>query len=1316
MNNLFAGYILQSVQNIIKSKTPDFGFKVVKKLSSFYCQNPIINNTDNETENKIFSVIDNQISRGLPTLPSIFIEKQFEEKINLTKEQSNKIGAILYDFTKENAKDYLRSIIIAEPREQKFNNENTYTNWETHGGSEYEKIFFETVINQITKTENANQLLQLQRTITSIVGDKAGREDIFRHQNCDFVIEFPEYNNSRKGVVIEIDGSQHNEEQQMKKDSLRNHFADENNYDTVRITTRELQNIPQNKLQKIQNYLKHPYFTYFQKNIENPLFLSEEGLDYLQIYLSPFGIARIQKVFIKALKTDLIKLDKDKVSIAIIERDLPCGKIAIDDLILQIKHLSILQNGSELKLPKFKITIFNTKEFENAKLNKNNNCKIFNNNIDFNNFDLVIDISILNYETFLNRPIQSLVRQTIIIKSLHHTDERNKFNFYPSIKYLNVPENRESKNIDNLNFFLQSFFRKQSFREGQVEIISKALQKRNPIALLPTGAGKSLTYQIASLLQAGLIIVIDPIKSLMKDQNESLKNALIDATIYINSTLTAKKKEENIKRYSQGEFLFAFISPERFVIDNFRRQIAQIKNYGKNFVFCVIDEAHCVSEWGHDFRTAYLKLGDNSRKFCFSGIENEKISTLGLTGTASFDVLSDVQREVGLQNESDIIRPKQLERKELKFKIKNVISHHVGSNNFWDIQNSVLEATKQGLLNILKNDLIAEEYLKDCNASSFTDFIKFQGENSNCGMIFCPHSTDKISSGVKNIAQFLRQEFPQIQHLIGEYYGIEGFYQEAGRAGRDRENAVCYILHSNNLLLPNNKTVARNIQDSFLFNSFKGRDYDKNSTFELLDKITFPYSKNKKQIQEHISEHFSKELKIGDPFPTKKPKMIYVNGAEFGQTYGRIQFNGNKLSVSTRGYKGLEGVCSLQETLKLLNAIIIFINKNNPNNLNLTDWLKIKNKTPDKEGLEYLVSQIPHNETNTITIGLENNGIQSTVDYLNEYYIPEFDYDIVQHATNYCQSDDDFINNLRKEYKKANNEWIDFDFERIDDLKLLFTKIRLNQDTFKIIYRLSILGVVKDYTIQYPSFATLICQNQTDEQIYTNLHTHFLRYYPEKYVITIMQQARTGEKSVLRNCVNTLIDFTYDNVFDKREKALNNISDAIEKAIDEMKNTNEEKGNEIFKINVNDYFDSQFVEEIRKETEQGSIIDFSVFEHFAEKVKNNDQLRQLENSAKRSLEFYNRNPVISLIQYYASTLINNASNSNLLNKTKKLYVKENDFSYEEFDEILEKVTNYISQKSEKSLKHHNSNIDSVLAIHAKEQIQNINNKILSNYV
>ncbi|MCX6228045.1 MAG: RecQ family ATP-dependent DNA helicase [Bacteroidia bacterium] len=1378
MTEFFAGHILQGVaKNIENSVDKNYWFEIATNLSKFYCQNPTINNSDNESEHPILSVLDNQISRGLPTISSIFIEREFERIFNLTSEKTNEIGTISFDLKKSASTDFLKCLVIADSRTQELNSENTYNNWEEHGGSQYEKDFF---INSILRFgDNTNQLLQLQRTMASVVGSQA--EDLFMHQNIDFLIQLPKSEGFRNGVVIEIDGQQHKEPAQSIKDQRRDFFADQNNFDTIRIWTNEVNNLTEIQKNKISAYFQHPYIRTFKQNIEKPLFYDEIGMDYLQLYLSPFGISRVQKAFLKALKSGIKNkngetfINAKTLNIAIIERDIPCGKIAIDDLLLQIKHLSILQNenGEELQLPNLEITIFNTLEFANAKLNADNNCQIFNANSDFRNYDLVIDISILNYSTFLNRPTQSLVQNTIVIRSIHHTEYTRTFNFHKFIKYENAPENKEDDRTESLNFFLQSFFRKTSFREGQIEILSKALQKRNPIALLPTGAGKSLTYQVASLLQAGLIIVVDPIKALMKDQNENLKNVFIDATTYINSTLSAKEKEANTNKFVNGNCLFAFVSPERFVINDFRTKIGSVRANSRNFAFCVIDEAHCVSEWGHDFRTAYLKLGDNSRIFCFSGHNGENIPTLGLTGTASFDVLSDVQREVGLQNNSDIIRPEKLERKELKFKIKNITAINIGAgNNFWTIYNSVFEAKKQGLLNILQNDLISEPHLRECNAISFSDFIKYQGNNSNCGIIFCPYSGTG-NFGVQHIATYLRQQFPDVAHLIGEYYGsgdsasleqvqddfksnkitllvatkafgmgidkpnirftlhithpisIEGFYQEAGRAGRDRKNAVCYILHCNNLLVPNSKgkmvSVARNIQDTFLFNSFKGGDYEKSITVELLDRITFPHTSNKDQTQDDVFSNLGKEIKLSKPWPSEFPTRIYISGAEFGQKYGFIFIS--NLQISTQG----NNMCSDIEALNLLNTITKFVKNNNPKNLSLIDWLQNVNITPEKQGVEFIISKIPINQTNVITIGLENNGVQQVLEYLNQYFNPLFDYSLVKNSTNYCQSDNDFIINLETNYRRTYGNVITFSAQQTNDLKVLFKQVRQEQDTFKIIYRLSILGVVKDYTIDYGAKSiNAICQNQTAEEIYQNLYTHFRRYYPENYVTSLMQNARNGsERTALRNSINTLIDFTYDNVFSKRETALNNMTDTIEKAISEtIKATNlgkskqeaENIGNAMFLQTVNDYFDSRFVDEIRDVTEFGSKLDFSVFEYFSNKAINNDQLRQLENSARRSLESYNKNPVISLLQYYSATMINNTDNSALLSRTKDIYIIDNGFPLEEFDKILNQVENCIKEKDVNSLANHHKNIQSVLSKQVLNHFVTINKKILKEYV
>ncbi|MEJ7683651.1 MAG: helicase-related protein [Segetibacter sp.] len=441
-------------------------------------------------------------------------------------------------------------------------------------------------------------------------------------------------------------------------------------------------------------------------------------------------------------------------------------------------------------------------------------------------------------------------------------------------------------------------------------------------------------------------------------------------------------------------------------------QLPQFQISIATFSYCVIDEAHCVSEWGHDFRTAYLKLGDNSRKFCFSGNEDETISTLGLTGTASFDVLSDVQREVGLQNDSDIIRPEKLERKELKFKIKNVNAVLAGANNAWNIKTAAYSASKNALLNTLRTDLMTE-----FDSDNFSDFIKANGEESNCGLIFCPHAGGTDIS-VQKIAEFLKASFPDVAHLIGEYHGsgddndkvqddfksnkitlliatkafgmgidkpnirftvhvthpisIEGFYQEAGRAGRDREQAVCYILHCNNLKLPNGSTGARDIQDSFLFNSFKGRNFEKSITFDLLDRITFPHTPLKNQIELEIFEDTGKEIKFGKPFPNppQTPHTIYINGEQFGQNYGSIRID--TLNINTNG----NNMLSQAEAVDLLQAISNKIREQKPTNVGLVNWLNTTQQTQQQQGLEQLLQNIPANQTQSLTLGLENDGIQ----------------------------------------------------------------------------------------------------------------------------------------------------------------------------------------------------------------------------------------------------------------------------------------------------------------------------------------------------
>ncbi len=168
---------------------------------------------------------------------------------------------------------------------------------------------------------------------------------------------------------------------------------------------------------------------------------------------------------------------------------------------------------------------------------------------------------------------------------------------------------------EELTFFLQNIFRKKSFRDKQAEIIMRALRGESVIALLPTGAGKSITYQLSALLQNGIVIAVDPIKSLMKDQVDNLASLCISSAFISSMNRDAKERRRNIELMRKGCLKFVFVSPERFVIQEFRDALDRIRKEGiVHFAFVVIDEAHCVSEWGHDFRTAYLRLGKKRKE------------------------------------------------------------------------------------------------------------------------------------------------------------------------------------------------------------------------------------------------------------------------------------------------------------------------------------------------------------------------------------------------------------------------------------------------------------------------------------------------------------------------------------------------------------------------------------------------------------------------------------------------------------------------------------------------------------------------------
>src|SRR2546425_10993283 len=183
---------------------------------------------------------------------------------------------------------------------------------------------------------------------------------------------------------------------------------------------------------------------------------------------------------------------------------------------------------------------------------------------------------------------------------------------------------------------LKQFFGFDSFRPLQEEIIRDALAGRDVLALLPTGGGKSLCFQLPALVRDGLTVVVSPLISLMKDQVDALHASGVAAT-FLNSSLAAGEGRVRLRGLHNGEFRLLYVAPERLMLSGF---LDDLKKWNVNLI--AIDEAHCVSEWGHDFRPEYRQLVELREKF-------PGVPMMALTATATERVRADVVRQLRLR-------------------------------------------------------------------------------------------------------------------------------------------------------------------------------------------------------------------------------------------------------------------------------------------------------------------------------------------------------------------------------------------------------------------------------------------------------------------------------------------------------------------------------------------------------------------------------------------------------------------------------------------------------------------------------------------
>ena len=326
---------------------------------------------------------------------------------------------------------------------------------------------------------------------------------------------------------------------------------------------------------------------------------------------------------------------------------------------------------------------------------------------------------------------------------------------------------------------LHKYYGYTSFRKGQENIITSIINKEDVLAIMPTGGGKSICYQVPALCLDGITIVISPLISLMKDQVDALKTMGVKARL-INSSLSNSEYNEALEEIENDECKIIYIAPERLDSMDFVNIIR-----GKNISQVAIDEAHCVSQWGHDFRVSYKKI-----PYFINRLDKRPIVT-AFTATASNEVREDIINILDLHNPAVYITGFDRENLSInivksssknKYTLDYVENHKNESGIIYASTRKEVETIYEGLLK--RNYSVAKyhaglsnEARKEYQENFINDDIKIMVATNAFGM-----GIDK-----PNIRWVLHYNMPQ---------SIENYYQEIGRAGRDGEDSECVLLFS----------------------------------------------------------------------------------------------------------------------------------------------------------------------------------------------------------------------------------------------------------------------------------------------------------------------------------------------------------------------------------------------------------------------------------------------------------------------------------------------------------------------------------------
>lgn len=917
-------------------------------------------------------------------------------------------------------------------------------------------------------------------------------------------------------------------------------------------------------------YNLHPVFALMSNLISRgmPTFASDNVMNRIS-HLSEnlrkkslLTIARIQKTLVEALISSRLHLTTDCWNILILEDNTDVGNLAISDFYETYHHLiAMTESFDRMKLPDYslkKVSLVKPSDIFDLIIDVSTEKTSEPDKVDFSKYQVRNGCYFIvrsTNKTFADLPDYSLsdhrtLYTTERIKYKNFIDKDNQGNFIIS----------DNNTVEHLKYFLRLLFRKEEFRRGQLPILNRALSLKSVIGLLPTGGGKSLTYQLSAMLQPGVTLVVDPLKGLMKNQMDGLLAMGIDTISYINADLDKPEKIRREQSLTRSQIQIMFLSPERLTIHRFRGTLRSMQEANVYFAYGVVDEVHCVSEWGHDFRLSYLHLGRNLYNYVLpketEGQDNH-ISLFGLTATASFDVLADVERELSgstsFSLEQDAtVRCENTNRLELQYAVVEVDAsdaltpYQVGDIKERNVFKTILKSTQrlaeiqseenQLLIrsrflereNITDERAIEDTYNEDLSVSIDENWYK--ANETNCaGIVFCLRASAKANLSPDSAGKRLIED------------GVTSFSKYIGKDTTDKQDDFL-----------SGKTSLMIATKAF------GMGIDK-SNVRLTVHLNFPSS-----LESFVQEagRAGRDRKMALATIMYSPKKFLSKDVRTGKwDYYSADYINNKFFFD-QNFLGEEFELTIMRMV--MNSLKVTITN---------EECLGEGKTVSR-GSEGIIQYLKRYPTGTILT----------------YYINYDERDeVLNHFNIYFKEQSLPIFSTVKEENAKRENRAHYPY-RITDYKSALQKA---------IYRMCVIGLIDDFTDDYLGTfrVTTICQ---DNSAYLeNLRLYYRKYYSEERASEMIQEVKSLAETygVIYACLHHLTAFTYKNIADKRARGILDMEQFCNRAISLENEKNDwKKINEDLKDDIYYYFNSKYAREGFKtfDCSQGCDVEFSL--------------------------------------------------------------------------------------------------------------------------